>query len=350
MAIAIEAFTVVVRNEAVQHRYPGGAEAFLMNVPNNTFCADDSLSRVDFMVESDAKMFFDELESLGLDMSGGKDAVICDAFHQEIRPDCDWLQMGKYKQGTIAWIEGEEVKTIIGPPGWDPEVQRLNYATIEEAAKRLKYLRNDDNVQVFWDTVAEREVFVGRTQVPLDMLFQQAGAIVTANLRNPGSSPAPAEAAIELQRAIEMLETVVERAPDSWRAHWMLGKAWHALGKSELAFVSLSKAFELEKQESVIPRELCGICLELGRGNEAVRVSEHAIGLEPQNPELLGNLAIAHLIDGKHKEAETTIDAALKQNQNDPVNQALRRIITEVVKGRRTQPRNLFDLTGARKS
>ncbi len=200
------------------------------------------------------------------------------------------------------------------------------------------------------DTVAEREVFVGRTQVPLDMLFQQAGAIVTANLRNPGSSPAPAEAAIELQRAIEMLETVVERAPDSWRAHWMLGKAWHALGKSELAFVSLSKAFELEKQESVIPRELCGICLELGRGNEAVRVSEHAIGLEPQNPELLGNLAIAHLIDGKHKEAETTIDAALKQNQNDPVNQALRRIITEVVKGRRTQPRNLFDLTGARKS
>jgi hypothetical protein len=128
MAIAIEAITVVVRNEAIQHRYPGGAEAFQMNVPNNTFCADDSLSCVSFMVESDAKVYFDELESMGLDISSGNDAVICDAFRQEIRPDCAWLQMGRYKQGTIAWIEGEEVRTIFGPPGWDPEDQRLNYA------------------------------------------------------------------------------------------------------------------------------------------------------------------------------------------------------------------------------
>lgn len=321
-----------------------------MNAPNSTFCADDSLACVSFMVASDAKVFFDELGSLGLDVANGNDAVICDAFSQEIRPDCAWLQMGRYKQGTIAWIDGEDIRTIVGPPGWDPEGQRLNYATIEEAAKRLKYLRNDGNVQVFWDSVEEREVYVGRTQVPLEMLFQQAGAIVTANLRNPGSSPAPAEVAVEIQRAIEMLETIVERSSESWRVHWLLGKAWHALGKSELAFVSLSKAFELEKQESVIPRELCGICLELGRGSDAVRISEHAIGLEPQNPELLGNLAVAHLIDGKHKQAQATIEAALKQNPNDPINQTLKRVVADVMNGRRTQPRDLFDLTGGRRS
>src|ERR1700761_2070961 len=98
MAIAIEAFTVVVKNEAIEHRYPGGAETFRSNVPNRTFCADGALSRCSFMVEADAAAFLKELGSLGLSVEDGADAVICDAFHQEMRPECDWLQMGAYKK------------------------------------------------------------------------------------------------------------------------------------------------------------------------------------------------------------------------------------------------------------
>lgn len=247
-------------------------------------------------------------------------------------------------------MDGEDIKTIVGPPGWDPDSQRLEYATTQEAAKRLKYLRSDGNVQVFWDTLAEREVYIGRTQAPLELLFQQAAAIVMANLRNPGAPPCASDARVELQRAVEMLETVTERSPLSWRGHWMLGKAWHALGKSEQAYQSLATAFEIEKEETSILRELSGICLELGRGNEAIRISEHAIGQEPKNSELLGNLAVAYLIDGRLKEAQTTIEAALGQNQEDSVNQTLKRIISSVSQGRRAQPHDLFDLTGARRT
>jgi tetratricopeptide (TPR) repeat protein len=346
MAIAIEAFTVVVKNEAIARLYPGGAETFKSNIPNQTFCADESLSRCSFMVEADAVTFFEELGSLGLRVEDGSDAVICDAFHQEMRPDCDWLLMGTYQKSVIACLAGEDIKTIVGPPGWDPATPKpLKFSTTAEAAKRLKYLRSGGNVHAYWDRVDNVEVYIGRTQAPLDLLFQQAGEIVVANLRNPGAPPAMEEAKIDLHRAVEMLETVTERAPDVWRARWMLGKAWHALDRPELAYEQLSKAFELERDELANSKELAGICLELGRGDEAVRVATHAVGLSPRDPELVGNLALAWLIAGKPKEAESTIRAALAMNAEDQINKNVLRIIRQVASGERAQPKKLADLT-----
>lgn len=347
MAIAIEAFTVVVRNEALQGRYPGGEEAFQANVPNQTFCTDGALSRVSFMVDHDASAFLNNLGSLGLEIGKGDDAVICSAMDEKIRPWCDWVQFGRYKKACIAWLSGESVETIVGPHGWNPDDERLTYATKEEAKQRLRFLRDEGNVQVFWDTVSEKEVYVGRTGPPLEELFEKAGPMVTANLRNPGA-PVDTSKAVVLQRAIEMLEIIAEKAPGNWRVCWLLGKAWHALGHSDRAHAWLNQAFEHEKEETVIPRELSGICLELGRAAEAARVSEHAVGCEPDSPELIGNLAVAYLIDGRIKEAEMTIQAALRRNPKDQVNQTLQRLIAEVSKGRRAQPKNLFELTGVK--
>jgi len=346
MAIAIEAVTVVVKNEAIEHRYPGGAETFRSNIPNRTFCADESLSRCSFMVEADAEAFLKELGSLGLRVEDGSDAVICDAFHQAMRPACDWLLMGAYQKSVIAWLAGEDVKTIVGPPGWDPENPKpLKFSTTAEAAKRLKYLRSDGNVHAYWDKEDNVEVYIGRTQAPLDLLFQQAGEIVVANLRNPGAPPVREEAKkADLHRAVEMLEIVAEGAPDAWRVRWMLGKAWHALDRLDLAYEPLSKAFELAPDEPENSKELAGICLELGRGEEAVRVAEHAVGLNPRDPELVGNLALAYLVAGRPKEAESTIRAALAMNAGDQINQNVLRIIRQVASGERAQPRNLADL------
>jgi tetratricopeptide (TPR) repeat protein len=308
MAIVIEAFTVVVRNEAVQGRYPGGEETFQANVPNATFCTDGVLSRVGFMVDQDAAEYLNELGSLGLKVRDGSDAVICDAMEGLTRPSCGWLQVGRYQKACIAWLKGERVETIVGPHGWNPDEQTLTYATKEEARHRLRFLRNEGNVQVFWDTVSGKEVYVGRTGPPLEELFDKAGPMVTANLRNPGS-PVDASKAVVLNRAIEMLEIIDDKAPGNWRVCWLLGKAWHALGRSDRAYEWLMKAFEHEKE---------------------------------------GNLAVAYLIDGRIKEAETTIQAALRRNPKDPVNQTLQRLIGEVAKGKRSQPKNLFELTGVK--
>lgn len=323
MAIAIQAFTVVVRNEAIVHRYPGGAEAFMMNVPNQTFCADHSLARVSFTNDQEASAFMDELESLGMRVSDGHDAVLCDAFDQKVSPACPWLSLGTYKEATIAWVTGEPVKTIVGPRDWDPE----------KSGPKLP------------DDEATRNAKAERDHASLKTLFQQAGQVITSHLRNPGSPVDPA-ASVGIQRAIEQLEIVLDRAEETWRIHWLLGKAWHALGKSEKARAALTRAYALEKNEPVIPRELCGILLELGQSAKAVEVAEAAVGDDPLSPELLGNLAVAYLIHGQTAAAQKTMQAALKQQPENEINLTLMSIFTEIAEGRRKQPKNLFELVG----
>lgn len=324
MAIAIEAFTVVLRNEAIVHRYPGGAEAFIMNVPNQTFCADSSLARVSFTDGEEASAFMEELESMGLSVSDGHDAVLCDAFDQKVSPPCPWLCLGTYKEATIAWINGENVRTVVGPRDWDPEKAGEKPAEDGEAAREAK---------------AQRE------QATLDTIFQQAGHVITSNVRNPGS-PVDKKSSVEIQRAIEQLEIVLDRSGENWRLLWLIGKGWHALGRCDKAMAVLSRAYEIEKNESVIPRELCGALLELGRSAEAVKTAEEAVGQDPLNPELLGNLAAAYLIHGNAQAAQKTMRAALKQQPQNEVNLTLMGIITEVAEGKRPQPKNLFELTG----
>lgn len=347
MAIVIEAFTVVVRTKAIRDHYRGGEEAFETRIPNQTFCSDGVLSRVDFMVEQDARVYLNELQRFGLKVEDGADAVLCRALDGSTHPACDWLQVGRYKKSCIAWEKGEQAESIVGPEGWNPDEERLVYATREEAERRLRFLRNDGNIQVFWDTVTEREVYVGRTGPSLQELLDKAGAVVTANLRNPGS-PVDALNADALQEAIQMLTVIAENVPDNWRVLWLLGKAWHALGRSDRAYDWLKKAFDLEQGETVIPRELAGICLELGRGGEAVRISEHAVRSEPESGELIGNLALAYVIDGRLKEAEATIKTALQKDPSDTINQTLQKVIQEIAKGKRPKPKNLFDLTGVK--
>jgi hypothetical protein len=48
MAILVEGISVVIRAEAVIHRYPGGWERFRDDCPNDTLCADGELIRVGF--------------------------------------------------------------------------------------------------------------------------------------------------------------------------------------------------------------------------------------------------------------------------------------------------------------
>ena len=65
MAIALEAFTVVLRAEGLARL--GGVEAFQALVPNSTFCYDDELARCAFMDRGDAVEFIQALHIRGLE-------------------------------------------------------------------------------------------------------------------------------------------------------------------------------------------------------------------------------------------------------------------------------------------
>ena len=96
-----------------------------------------------------------------------------------------------------------------------------------------------------------------------------------------------------------------------------------ALGNLELAYRSFRRAYELKKDVEAVPRELAGVCLELGKFNEAVSVAEKAVALDPGNTGLLGNLALTYLLAGRVAKAQKSIAGALKITQSDKINNYL---------------------------
>ena len=65
---------------------------------------------------------------------------------------------------------------------------------------------------------------------------------------------------------------------------------------------------------------------------------------DPKDAELIGNLALAYLFDGRLEEARKTAAAAIKLEPNDAVNQSVSQIVQEVESGKRPQPNQLSDL------
>ncbi len=47
MPVLIEALSVVIRADAIVEHYPGGAEQFMNDCPNNTLCADGEFAVLD---------------------------------------------------------------------------------------------------------------------------------------------------------------------------------------------------------------------------------------------------------------------------------------------------------------
>lgn len=345
MAIAIEGFSVIARKASLEG--VGGTDEFRNRVPNNTLIEDDDLARCAFMTEPDAREFLQSLFLLGLDTATPEEAdvlMICE-HTGEMTPPCRWLQVAKFKRRLVGWLDGVEPKSVVAPEGWDPEVDSpLQWTPTAEAAERLRFLRRDENVEVFLDQRTGQEVFIGRTGLPLDSMYEEARDFVFEHLRQPGAPPLGAEQEAEMRRAVEMLQIICERRPESWSGYWLLGKAWHALGDSELAYRSLSKAFDLEKDDSAVTRELAGICLELGKSQEAVAAAEAAVSQSPDDAELQSNLALAYLIDGRLVEADKAAEAAVANNPEDPINRAVANLVQEVQAKRRPQPQRLADL------
>ena len=77
MSIVIEAISVVVPIAVLESKYPGGAARYESDCPNGTYCADEHLSRIGFMVPADVRAFVEHLSHLGLvhqDEGNGKQA------------------------------------------------------------------------------------------------------------------------------------------------------------------------------------------------------------------------------------------------------------------------------------
>jgi hypothetical protein len=299
------------------------------------------------MAEADARKFLRSLEGLGLNVSNGPDSdvVLVTEFDRSVEPYCEWLKTGVWEKAVIGWKEGTRPETVTAREGWDPKVGSGLEFHDPSSMQFLEFLRLEDNLEVFLNKKTGKEVYIARTSTPVDALFATASAIVRKHFVSPGGRSLAGEPANEVSGAAEMLGKVVAEVPDWWNAQWFFGKSQVALGNYDTAYKAFQHAYRLEKNVEAILRELAGVCLELRRFDEAVTVAEEALALDPSNAELLGNLAVAYLLAGHIVHSRKAIDAAVKLDPNDQINQTILRVLSEIEEGRRDQPNSLQELS-----
>lgn len=141
-----------------------------------------------------------------------------------------------------------------------------------------------------------------------------------------------------ITEGIRYLDAVTKINPNNFAAFWIKGKGYQSLKQHDSAYSQFDKSFEIKKDNPDVARELMIECLHLGKGKEAVNVSLHALSLDSSNAGLIGNLALAYLINGDTDLADKTIKKAMQTDPNDKINLKLSEIISEVISGKRKRP------------
>lgn len=348
MAIAIEGATVVVRIDSATELVEGGVKTLTDIAPNSMALADEHLWRCPFMVDAEAEKFLGRLVQVGLNSTPGPnpDAVIVNEFDLEISPYCEWLKVARIQKAVIAWLDGTTPTSVMAREGWSFE-EGSGLQRHSEDDPDLEFLRRENGIEVYFDNKSQKEIYLAIKSPSIDALnasFKRAAQVIRNHWIQPGEKPISGSAVDEVRAAIAELTNGVDADPDHWQSHLMIGKGWQALGDEHAAYTSLNRAFKHSEENESVPRELAGLCLQMGRVDEAVKIGERAASLRPDNHETLGNLACAYLVAGRHAEATKTIEGALKLDSSDVINCRLAAMIFDVTMGRRPQPHTLAEL------
>lgn len=179
MAVLIEAWSVVVRLDAIDARFDGGWENFLRSVPNRTLCMDKNLTRVAFMRGDDAEAYIEFLASRGLVPTNDTHWLDMVMFNHVtgLEEPAPWLKTATTtlmpgQSVLVAWLSTRTSSASITylptefatPQGWTYETSlyaNSNLVTDLES-DRSQFLRHEDGQDVFLDTSTGKEFFVGR--------------------------------------------------------------------------------------------------------------------------------------------------------------------------------------------
>ncbi|MCA9139730.1 MAG: tetratricopeptide repeat protein [Planctomycetales bacterium] len=354
MPVLLEGTAVVIRNDALDRCLDGGASSFHTIAPNAMSFGDGELSQASFMSSRDAELFREKLILMGLrDDEGSPEVVVVDAHNHTVNPACDWLQLMEYKGNLIASLVGNDSDVVVAPESWDPDAgPSLQHMSADEVNERLEFLRRDERVDVYRDKETGQLLYSARLHATPDELFEQAADIILGNMRHPGHPPPTESIQCQIREAIGMLQQLVSQGMDTWRVWFLLGKGWHAVDRTPRSITSFERALAVADTESepVVYKELAGVLLESGDSNRACQIGEKAVAIRPRDVELLGNLAIAYLLDGRIESAVKSLEHALSIAPDDKTNLFLKSKVDAVLCGIIPAPSTLAELEGRRES
>lgn len=162
MAVLIEALSIIVRRDRLDAVWPGGAEAYIAESPNQTVCADSHLVRIGFMSPPEAGNHLGRCIEQGLTFLGpddtAQDLVPVDQLAGTLAP-CDWLRLGRVEMDghevDAAQFVGDEEDVMITPPNWSLRQHleiRASRIQPEEPPDYLVYVGEKDGLHEYIDT------------------------------------------------------------------------------------------------------------------------------------------------------------------------------------------------------
>jgi hypothetical protein len=355
VAVSALANSVVVRNSAIDARFPGGMSAFARSCPNQSFCTDGTISRVGFMVEADARTFVTAVATAGLAPPGSdvspEIAVVRQG--QGFAYPCDWLQLGLFDGLPAVWLVGTDRGSLYLPQGERNAFESTIPIAIEELSATFDFvgLKGDGKIEVYQHKITGEVRYVGRPYNPvrkwwhfwktahtprldqddLRKIYTTACELITPYVEHQLEQPPLGRSARkQLQQGCEMLSRVLQSNPRSWGALWFRGMAHRGLRQLEPAYDDFRAAYSLEKTNRDVGREFAGICIALGRGAEAVPVSRELLDKYPNDAGLTSNYALSLLISGNLAEAEAVVESSLRLDPGDGITQSLSKFIASI--------------------
>lgn len=346
LPVQLQCTSVVIRNDSLDRVLDGGSENFGSIAPNAMSYSDDCLAQASFMSSVDAEEFARSLEIRGLERNAkSPDFVVVQAHDRSIDPPCDWLILFEYEHRLIATMRGNESRTVIASAideRYDPNAVR--HYSAAEIEQHFEFVERKDNIDTYRHKGTGELVYHTRRTETADEVFTRAFETVWQLRREPGTPAKTGEEASALSQPIAELQSLIAKYPDVAKPSLALGMAWFAIGKTEAARRQLERAAELDSTNTIILKELGGVCLDQGDFAGAVDVGTRAVASKPDDPELLGNLALSQLLAGDVAKSKQTISHALSLEPSDAINRNIHVIIENVVQGRSESPKTLVDL------
>lgn len=171
--VLAEAYSIIIRTQAIKTNFKGGYKAFLNNLPNQTHCTDRELDRVGFQVYEDMMRYVKFLLENNLSLKHDftlfhmLDGPIVNANWLEWHR-CAWFEESN-EEFTFAWLSpeygGKEELMAAVYSGWTPEksIKGSDCTSAGEFKKRFQLLMNENGFCTYWDPLSGQVRYVGRS-------------------------------------------------------------------------------------------------------------------------------------------------------------------------------------------
>lgn len=120
-----------------------------------------------------------------------------------------------------------------------------------------------------------------------------------------------------MEEALKAYQKAIELNPYYWANYNTLGTAYFNIGDSEKALNAYRKVTELEPDNSIGYMNIGAVYFRLGKYEECIPFFQRALKLQPQ-ADLYSNLGTAYFFLKRYEEAVQTFEKAVEMNPNDP--------------------------------